>query len=60
MPPKKMGRPPIENPKSERLQVRVDKETIETLDSCAQAKRTNRSEIVREGIMLVKKSIDGN
>ncbi|MGI6689332.1 MAG: CopG family transcriptional regulator [Clostridiales bacterium] len=54
-----MGRPPIENPKSERLQVRVDKETLATLDRCAQAKQTNRSEILREGIELVREQIDG-
>jgi len=53
-----MGRPTIENPKDKRLQVRVDEETIAMLDECAKAKNTNRSEIVRDGIHLVKSEID--
>lgn len=52
-----MGRPPIENPKNKRLQVRVDDKTIQLLDECAELKGTNRSEIVREGIELVKEKI---
>jgi metal-responsive CopG/Arc/MetJ family transcriptional regulator len=54
-----MGRPPVDNPKSERLQIRVDKGTIELLDECAERKGTNRSEIIREGIQLMKEQLDG-
>ena len=50
---KPLGRPPIENPKDKRLQVRVNEKTIQLLDKCAEQKGTNRSEIVREGIELV-------
>ena len=50
---KPLGRPPIDNPKDKRLQVRVDGKAIVLLDKCAKAKGTNRSEIVREGIKLV-------
>lgn len=53
------GRPPSENPKDKRLQVRVDEQTINILDDCAKKANTNRSEIVREGIELVKKKLDG-
>lgn len=48
----KMGRP-TNSRKDIRLQIRVDKETEEMLDFCADKKITNRSEIVREGIRLV-------
>lgn len=49
----KMGRPPTDNPKSETLRVRVDKETVEKLDDCASELETTRSAIVRKGIDLV-------
>ena len=55
---KPLGRPPIENPKDKRLQVRVDESTIKLLDECANKKGTNRSEIVREGIELVSEQLD--
>lgn len=53
MPLPKMGRPPAENPKTETLRVRVDKETVKKLDDCASELETTRSEIVRKGIDLV-------
>ena len=37
MPPKKMGRPPADNPKSKTLRIRVDDKTIETLEDCSKA-----------------------
>jgi predicted transcriptional regulator len=53
MPLNKMGRPPADNPKTETLRVRVDKETVKKLDDCASELETTRSEIVRKGIDLV-------
>ena len=50
MPPKKMGRPPSNNPKSETLRIRVDSDTIKKLDECSLALDTNRSDVVRKGI----------
>ena len=50
MSPKKMGRPPSENPKSETLRIRVDSDTIKKLDECSLALETNRSDVVRKGI----------
>ena len=49
----KMGRPPVDNPKSETIRVRVDKGTVKKLDDCADELETTRSEIVRKGIDLV-------
>ena len=51
---KKMGRPPSENPLSERIYLRVDKETKEVLDECVKQLDSTRSEVVRNGIYLVK------
>lgn len=47
------GRPPKQNPKDTRIQIRLDKETLNKLDSCADEKKSNRSEIIRQGIDLV-------
>ena len=51
MPPKKMGRPPADNPKSKTLRIRVDDKTIETLEEIS------KSEVVRKGIGMVKDSL---
>ena len=47
------GRPPKDNPKDTRIQIRLDKKTLDKLDSCADNKKTTRSEIIRQGIDLV-------
>lgn len=47
---KKMGRPPSENPLSERIYIRVDKATKAKLDDCTKAMNTTRSDICRKGI----------
>ncbi|MDE7230438.1 MAG: ribbon-helix-helix protein, CopG family [Oscillospiraceae bacterium] len=47
------GRPPKENPKDTRIQIRLDKETLDKLDECAEREQTSRSEIIRRGIDLV-------
>lgn len=49
------GRPPKENPKSVRIQIRLDKEYVEKLDACVERDGSNRSEIIRRGINLVFK-----
>lgn len=49
----KTGRPPKENPKDTRIQIRLDKEGIEMLDKCVQRDKSSRSEIIREGIKHV-------
>ena len=53
MPPKKMGRPPIENPLVERLYLRVDEKTKSLLDECTEALNATRSDVVRKGIEMV-------
>ena len=49
---------PTNDPKRERLQVRVSKETITELDECVKLDNSNRSEIVRKGIKLVKDKLN--
>lgn len=55
---KKMGRPPIDNPLSERIYIRVNKETKEKLDNCVKTLETTRSDIVRKGIEMVYDELD--
>ena len=50
MAPKKLGRPPSDDSMSDRIFVRVSKETIEKLDQCTRKLNTTRSDIVRKGI----------
>lgn len=45
----KMGRPTL-SPKSKLLQVRVDNNTLNKLDKCAEYEKSNRSEVIRKGI----------
>lgn len=49
------GRPPIENPKSERITVRLDKEHSEILNNYCRKNGVERAEAVREGIKRLKK-----
>lgn len=48
-----MGRPKSENPKSVQLTVRLDKETLEKLDFCADAHNETRVQTIRRGIDAV-------
>ena len=54
---KKLGRPPSENPLSERIYLRVDKETTKVLNECVEELDSTRSEVVRKGIFLVKEKL---
>ena len=47
MPPR-TGRPPKENPKDIRIQIRLDKEELQKLDECVKREASTRSEIVRK------------
>jgi len=44
------GRPPKENPKDKRIQIRLDKEYINKLDECVKREGSSRSEVIRKGI----------
>lgn len=49
------GRPPIENPKSERVTVRIDKELSNILDEYCKENDIDRAEAIRRGIKRLKK-----
>lgn len=55
--PKPIGRPHKENPKNTRIQIRLDKETLEKLDKCAEKKNTTRSGAIRDGIDLLNEEL---
>lgn len=44
---KKMGRPIVGNPKDIRLEVRVDKPTLDKLDKLAKKEKCTRAEVIR-------------
>ncbi len=49
-----VGRPPSENPKSEKLTIRVDKNELSILDAYCERKSLSRADGVREGIRSLK------
>lgn len=49
------GRPPIDNPKSERITVRINKEHSEILNKYCKENKVDRAEAVREGIKRLEK-----
>ena len=53
------GRPKIENPKGDRIGVRLRKETIEKLERCAEAMAATKTAVIEHGIDLVEKEIEG-
>lgn len=52
------GRPRSAVRKDKLLQVRMDEKMMQLLDECAERKRTTRAEIVRDGIVMVKDSLE--
>jgi Ribbon-helix-helix protein, copG family. len=55
---KKFRQLPVNNPLSERVYLRVDAPTKDVLDECAEKLGFTRSEVVRQGIYLVKEQIE--
>lgn len=51
------GRPPIENPKSERITVRLGKEESEILNEYCAQEGTERAEAIRRGIKKLTSEI---
>ena len=50
----KIGRPSSDNPKNLSVKIRADKQLISDLDFCCKETGQTKSDIVREGIRLVK------
>ena len=51
------GRPKIDNPKKERITVRLDNESVETLDAYCEQKNVDKAEAIRIGIRKLKSEI---
>ncbi|MFR1863170.1 MAG: hypothetical protein ACLTJQ_07055 [Dialister invisus] len=52
----KMGRP-TNSPKDVMVRVRMDKTTLSKLDKCVDLKGSNRSQVIRDAIVLVYSKI---
>ncbi|WP_238653652.1 CopG family transcriptional regulator [Paenibacillus piscarius] len=50
---KKLGRPLSDNPKSKKIEIRVDQEILSKLDVSAEKLNMSRSSVVRKGIEKV-------
>lgn len=53
----KMGRPPKENPKKMKINVRLTEETAKDLEECAEALQISRASVIEKGVRLVKASL---
>lgn len=52
------GRPPVENPKNIKMNIRISEETASDLQQCAQALHISRVGVIEKGIQLVKAELD--
>lgn len=52
------GRPKIENPKSERLEIRLTKAEAKDIQYCAEKLNTNKTEAINVGIKMLKEKIE--
>ena len=52
------GRPPIENPKNVRLEIRLTQNQAQMLAECAERLRISRTDVINRGIAMVKAELD--
>ena len=52
------GRPRIENPKNIRLEIRLTKDENKLLEECANEMHVTKTEVIKEGVRLVKAKLD--
>lgn len=52
------GRPPIENPKNVRFEIRMTKEQAEILSECAERLQVTRTDVINKGVEMVKAELD--
>ncbi|WP_443686055.1 hypothetical protein, partial [Phascolarctobacterium faecium] len=53
----RIGRPKTDNPKNIRLEIRLDKKTSEILEKCSSVLNLTKTDVIKQGISLVEKSI---
>ena len=56
--PSKKGRPPIENPKTIRIEIRMTEQQANTLTECAELLRTTKTAVINKGIEMVKAELE--
>lgn len=52
------GRPPIENPKNVRFEIRLTEKQAEILAECAERLQATRADVINRGIKMVKAELD--
>lgn len=52
------GRPPIDNPKKVRLEIRLTEAQAEMLSECADRLQVTRTEVINKGVEMVKAELD--
>nr|DAR37630.1 MAG TPA: NikA, BACTERIAL CONJUGATION, RELAXASE, DNA [Caudoviricetes sp.] len=52
------GRPPIENPKNVRLEIRMTQDQADLLSYCAEKMDISRTDVINRGIEMVKAKLD--
>lgn len=52
------GRPPIDNPKNVRLEIRLTEKQAEILSDCAERLKVSRTEVINRGVEMVKAELD--
>lgn len=52
------GRPPIDNPKSVRFEIRMTTQQAETLAECAERLQVTRTDVINKGVEMVKAELD--
>ena len=52
------GRPPLENPNSVKMNIRISEETAKDLQECAEALQISRVNVIEQGIRMVKANLE--
>ena len=52
------GRPPSDNPKNLRINLRISQKTADLLEECAEKMHTSRVQVVERGLELIKAELD--
>ena len=52
------GRPPIENPKKFRFEIRMTEQQAKVLEECAERLKVSRTEVINKGVHMVKDNLD--
>lgn len=53
----KTGRPPVDNPKNIKMNIRITEQTAKDLQECAEMLNISKVNVIEKGIELVKDSI---